>query len=158
LAAALGGAARVTTVDVAPEAIADAKENFRLNGLDPNHHRFETADIFKWELGETTDLMVIDPPSLARGKQAKSAAVRCYKQLHQRHAFCVTRDGLLATSSCTAQLSFQEWRAAVAQGLDPWGWSWLSESRAPPDHPVALGHPEGQYLKFSLLRRLAKRR
>lgn len=154
VSAALGGAARVVTVDLAPDAIEDARENFRLNGLDPAQHGFEVADVFKWTPKRAVDLLIVDPPSLARGQAAQSAARSAYKRLHGRLGGHVTRDGLLATSSCTARMSLDDWRDAVREGLAPTGdWSWHWISGEPPDHPVALHHAEGRYLKFALLRR-----
>lgn len=154
VAAALGGAARVVTVDLAPEAVADARENFRLNGLDPDDHGFEVADAFQWQPVGPVDLLVVDPPSLAHGQRAEKAAHAAYRRLHERLGPFVVRDGLLATSSCTARLTWEAWREAVVEGLSRTGdWSWHHIGAEPPDHPVALHHPEGRYLKFALLRR-----
>jgi 23S rRNA (cytosine1962-C5)-methyltransferase len=153
VAAALGGAARVTTVDLAPEAIADARENFVLNGLDPDQHAFVVADAFAWLPKGGVDLLIVDPPSLAHGARSVGAARSAYRKLHRHLADSVVRDGLLATSSCTSFLDEPTWRAAVEEGLQGGAWSWLHTSAAPPDHPVAAGHPEGRYLKFGLLRR-----
>lgn len=152
--AALGGAWRVTTVDLAPEAVDDARENFRLNGLDPDQHGFEVADAFSWEPRGGVDLLVVDPPSLTHGERSDSAARRAYSRLHRRLGPRVRRQGLLASSSCTARLSVRAWREALVEGLAPtgdWSWHWLSHE--PVDHPVALAHPEAHYLKFGLLRR-----
>ncbi|TNE88319.1 MAG: class I SAM-dependent rRNA methyltransferase [Deltaproteobacteria bacterium] len=155
VSAALGGAAHVTTVDLAPEAVEDARENFRLNGLDPDQHAFEVADVFKWKPSAPLDLLIVDPPSLTRGQRSDAAAARAYKGLHERLGPFVHRDGLLATASCTARLSLDDWRAAVAEGLADCGdWAWHHVSTEPVDHPVALAHREGRYLKFALLRRL----
>lgn len=152
--AALGGAAHVTTVDLAPEAIADARENFRLNDLDPGAHAFEVADAFDYTPRSRPDLLVVDPPSLARSKGTSGAARSAYRKLHRRCGPWVPRDGLLATSSCTARLGMEPWASAVAEGLLASGeWSWHWRSAMAPDHPVAVGHPEGAYLKFGLLRR-----
>ena len=85
---------------------------------------------------------------------ADKAARNAYRKLHRRLGGEVQRDGLLASSSCTARLPLAEWRKAVAEGLAPtgeWSWSWLSTE--PPDHPTALAHTEARYLKFGLLRR-----
>jgi 23S rRNA (cytosine1962-C5)-methyltransferase len=154
VAAALGGAARVVTVDLAPAAIDDARENFRLNGLDPDRHGFEVADAFSWRGDPAPTLLVLDPPSLARDQAAVDAARAAYRKLHRHHGASLASGALLATSSCTARLPAPDWRAAVTDGLLPHGrWSWLHSSAAPPDHPVALGHPEGAYLKFALLAR-----
>lgn len=153
--AALGGAARVVTVDLAPEAIADARENFRLNDLSPGAHGFEVADAFAWRPPGPVDLLVSDPPSLARDASSESAARRAYVKLHRRLAPLVSRWGLLATSSCTARLPHASWQRAVAEGLEDrgdWSWHWISGE--PIDHPTGLAHWEGRYLKFALLRRL----
>ncbi len=155
IAAALGGASRVFTVDIAPAAIEDAKEIFRLNGLDPDGHAFEVADVFRWEPPGRFGMIIVDPPSMARGNRSRGAAANAYRKLHRRLAPHVERDGLLVSSSCTAQLGWDRWYEAVRSGLAAHGaWSSLHQSRAPLDHPVRVGHPEGQYLKLALFRRL----
>jgi 23S rRNA (cytosine1962-C5)-methyltransferase len=152
VAAALGGATRVITVDLAPSAVEDAKENFRLNGLDPDAHGFEVADAFAWQARSPQDLVVVDPPMLARDQAAEARALSAYRSLHRHHGAQVVPGGLLATSSCTARIDGERWRGAASEGLAPTGdWSWLWESRQPPDHPVSLEHSEGRYLKFALL-------
>ena len=154
VAAAIGGAARVVTVDIAPEAVEDAKENFRLNGLDPAGHGFEVADAFEWRPRGHVDLLIVDPPALTRAKKSDGAARSAYRKLHRRLGPFVPKSGLLATSSCSARLSLDGWRQAIREGLAPTGdWSWHWCSGEPPDHPTALGHPEGHYLKFAVLRR-----
>lgn len=154
VAAALGGAARVTTVDLAPEAVDDAREAFRLNGLDPQAHRFEVADVFSWQPREAVDFLILDPPALARGKGADRAAANAYRRLHEALPPRLPRGGLLATSSCTARLDLAAWSSIVEQALASHGdWSWHHRSGEPVDHPVTLCHPEGHYLKFALLRR-----
>lgn len=154
VAAALGGASRVVTVDVAPEAVEDARMNFELNGLDPKDYAFEVADVFSWEPTSPVDLLVVDPPSLARGRKNHTAARRAYRKLHARLGPFIPRDGLMATASCTSWLDRETWSTVVEEGLRSGGdWSWLWRSDAPPDHPVAMGHGEGHYLKFGLLRR-----
>ncbi len=154
VAAALGGAARVITLDIAPDAVEDAKETFRLNGIPVDAHGFEVADAFEWTPRGALGLLIVDPPSLARGKKAEGAALQAYKKLHRRLGPHVAREGLLASSSCTARLSLADWRQAVAQGLARTGdWSWHWVSTEPVDHPTSLMHHEARYLKFALLRR-----
>jgi 23S rRNA (cytosine1962-C5)-methyltransferase len=70
VAAALGGAARVTSVDLSKRALERGKENFRLNGVAVEAHEFVQADAVKWlerarERKATYDLVVFDPPSFA---------------------------------------------------------------------------------------------
>ena len=156
IAAALGGASQVITVDIAPAAIEDAREGFRLNGLDPDDHVFEVADVFAWEPTGRLGILVVDPPSLARGNRSRGAAASAYRKLHQRLCGSVELDGLLVSASCTAQLTWERWYEAVVEGASRHGsWSVLHQSRAPTDHPVAAAHTEGQYLKLALFRRLS---
>lgn len=152
VAAALGGAAHTTTVDMASEAIDDARETFRLNDLDPSEHEFVVADVFKWQPKQTVDLLIVDPPSLTRGARSDKNATRAYTRLHRDLAPFVPKHGLLATASCTARLSLADWRQAVTEGLAG-DWTWHAMSTHAADHPVASGHPEGWYLKFGVLRR-----
>ena len=152
--AALAGAARVETVDIAAPALEDAKEIFRLNGIDPDRHAFIATDVFKWTPRSNPDLLICDPPSLTHGKSSDGAAKRAYRDLAQKVGQQVAKQGLLATASCTARLDRGEWEQAIAEGLASSGpWSWLEGSGAPADHPVALAHSEGRYLKFAVLRR-----
>lgn len=153
--AAAGGASRVLTVDIAAPALEDAKENFRLNGLAPDLHGFEAADVFKWNPSTKSDFLICDPPSLTHNKSTDGAARSAYRDLAARVGPMVSVDGLLATASCTARLSTERWEESVRTGLRRSGvWALLERSEAPPDHPVALEHPEGRYLKFALLRRM----
>jgi len=129
-----------------------------LNDLDPSEHGFTVADVFQWEPPSTVrgrlDLLIVDPPALARSARSEGAARSAYSKLHRRLGPFVIRHGLLASSSCTARLTPAGWQRAITEGLAPTGdWSWTWTSTEPPDHPTALGHPEGRYLKFAVLRR-----
>jgi 23S rRNA (cytosine1962-C5)-methyltransferase len=151
LYAALGGAVRVETVDLAGPALEDAKENFRLNGINTKAHAFIKADVFSWEISGKAGLVICDPPSLTRNKKSDEVAIRAYRDLNARVAPMVTKTGLLATASCTARLSFAQWQGAVESGISKSGrWAWLEKAGAGPDHPYAVGHPDGEYLKFAI--------
>jgi 23S rRNA (cytosine1962-C5)-methyltransferase len=70
VAAALGGARRVVSVDISRRPLDTARDNFTLNGLDPNAHAFEQADALTWlerarGKGQRFELVVLDPPSFA---------------------------------------------------------------------------------------------
>jgi 23S rRNA (cytosine1962-C5)-methyltransferase len=152
--AAAAGAKRVISVDIAEAALHDAKENFRINGLNPDHHGFVAADVFKWEPDAPADVVICDPPSLTHDKGADNNARRVYRDLATRSSAMVRPGGLLASASCTARLSWERWEQSLREGAGKTGrWSWLWRAAEPPDHPVALGHPEGRYLKFAILRR-----
>jgi 23S rRNA (cytosine1962-C5)-methyltransferase len=83
LAAALGGAPHVTSVDLARGAVDGARQNFLANDLDPAAHGFIAADAFDHLAAcaaarEQYDLVIVDPPSFAPRKQALRAAEAAY--------------------------------------------------------------------------------
>lgn len=152
--AAAGGARRVTVVDLAPAAVQDAKENLRLNGIDPDRHVFVVADAFAWQPDAPAGLVVCDPPNLSHDRDADRAAWKQYRDLAERTGRMVEPGGLLATASCTARLSWDRWEQAIREGLRRAGrWSLLHRASEPPDHPVLAEHPEARYLKLALLQR-----
>ena len=152
--AAMNGASRVYTVDIAPGAIEDAKALFTLNGINPSNHVFEVADAFRWTSPEQLDLLICDPPALSRGKRSDQQASKAYRELAAHCGRQLHPGKLLATASCTSRLSQRAWEKCVTQGLQNSGqWSWLWRAAEPTDHPIAIGHPEGRYLKFAVLRK-----
>ena len=79
--AAMGGAKRVYSVDIAAQALEDAKEIFRLNGINPDKHVFEATDAFQWKSPESMDIFICDPPS--KGKHSDSNAQKAYQDWFQ---------------------------------------------------------------------------
>ncbi|MBN1336137.1 MAG: class I SAM-dependent rRNA methyltransferase [Deltaproteobacteria bacterium] len=153
--AAAGGARRTVTVDVASEALSDARENFRLNGLDDAGHGFEVADAFRWRPPRPVDLVICDPPSLSHGARSDGPARAAYRDLAAHAAAMTAPGGLLFTASCTARIREDRWMEAVRKGIGrvPGRWSVVHRAFEPPDHPVSVAHPEGAYLKAVALRR-----
>jgi 23S rRNA (cytosine1962-C5)-methyltransferase len=155
LYAARGGAVSITASDAAAKAIAVAEHNFALNGFDPDQHVFLAQDCF--ELleglgagGRRFDIVIIDPPSFARNRQGRDAAGRAYVRLNRLALHCVRPGGLLASSSCTSQVSPRAFRQALAEAARRVGRRLLilHEAGQPPDHPVPAHFPEARYLKF----------
>jgi len=159
LYAARGGARKVTSVDTAPAATEDARRNFALNGFDAGAHAFLTEDVFKLlerfaQEGKKFDVVILDPPSLARNKKSKYAALRAYGKLNALAMRCTRPGGLLATASCTAQVSPEDFRGVLGEAAANAGRraQVLHEAGHAADHPVPASFPEGRYLKFVLAR------
>lgn len=155
LYAARGGARHVTSVDIAPAATDDARKNFALNGFDPTEHAFVTADVFvlleRYVQGsERFEVVVLDPPSLARNKASRFAAQRAYRKLNAQAMRCALPGGLLATASCTSQVSPADFVALLGEAAAEAGrrFQIVHEAGHAPDHPVPASFPEGRYLKF----------
>jgi 23S rRNA (cytosine1962-C5)-methyltransferase len=153
--AALGGASRVTSVDIAAPAIAAARDNFALNQLDPEAHEFVVADVFDYlEAARTSErrfeLVISDPPSFASSKEQKYGAVRAYTRLHTLGLRVVAPGGLYAAASCTAQVSPEAFQRLVAEAAERARvrFQIVHDAGQPLDHPVLASHPDGRYLKF----------
>jgi 23S rRNA (cytosine1962-C5)-methyltransferase len=78
--AALASAERVTSVDLSAHALARGRENFTLNGLDPEAHRFVQTDALDWlaraaKRGEKFGVVIVDPPSFSTSGKGKTFRV-----------------------------------------------------------------------------------
>lgn len=156
--AALGGAKSVFSVDQDADAIALARQNFPLNGLEPASHDFLAADVFELlesfkREGRSFDLIVLDPPAFAKSQKAVEGAVAGYASLNRQALALLRPGGLLATASCSARVSQQMFLDAVREGAFNAGvdLTLVEERYQPPDHPLRLQFPEGRYLKFLVL-------
>ncbi|RCK79506.1 MAG: LSU m5C1962 methyltransferase RlmI [Candidatus Ozemobacter sibiricus] len=155
VAAIAGGATRTVTVDCAKPALAEAAANLELNGFSGPAHTLQAADMFEFLTapGESFDLIVLDPPSLARSQAEVPQALRAYHKLNLEACRRLPAGGLLFTASCTGHVhrdAFLDMLGQVASRLRR-PLRLLAETHHAPDHPVALAHPEGRYLKGFLL-------
>jgi 23S rRNA (cytosine1962-C5)-methyltransferase len=157
LYAVRGGAREVVSVDIAPQAIEGTRRNLALNGFNPDVHPAIVSDCFELlsdyaSQGERFDLVILDPPSLARAKKDRRSALRAYARLNQAAMECVPAGGLLATASCTSQVSPDAFREMLGDAAGRAGKRLLilREAGQAMDHPVPAHFAEGRYLKFIL--------
>ena len=155
--AALAGATRTDTVDVAAPAVEAARRNFEANGLSLEHAGFHARDAFEFlteaaKTGERWDIVISDPPSFAPRKDTVPAARNAYERLHRLAAAVVTPGGLLCAASCSSHFGREAFLASVEAGVRQAGRRWRLESLygAAFDHPVLEAFPEGDYLKFAI--------
>jgi 23S rRNA (cytosine1962-C5)-methyltransferase len=150
-----GGALSVVSADIGKGLAKAAAANIALNRLNARRHSFMTADCFDLlaqyvEQRRDFDMVILDPPSFAKSKQNRYAALRAYTRLNTLALRCVRPGGLLITASCTSQVgpeAFKEMLAAAGAGADR-HLQIFHEAGQPLDHPVPAHFPEGRYLKF----------
>ena len=152
-----GGASEVVSVDVAAPALAEVRHNLELNGYDPDGHPTVAADCFELleqyaAEGRRFGMVILDPPALARSRRSYGAAVHAYTRLNRAALACLPPGGLLATASCTAYVSADEFRSTLGDAAARAGKRLLivHEAGQAIDHPVPAHFPEGRYLKFAL--------
>ncbi len=157
LRAAIGGATKVTSVDIASAAHATAQASFKLAGVDARVHELVTADVFAFlaeakKAKRTWDVVVSDPPSFAPNEKALGRAVQAYRSLHRACADVLADGGVLCASSCSSHVD----AATFAQTLDDTALGrsdlrLLRMNGPGEDHPTLPAWPEGRYLKFAVL-------
>jgi 23S rRNA (cytosine1962-C5)-methyltransferase len=156
-----GGAASATMVESSVEAMAAARENLKLNGLDEQAVETVAGDAFQVlrtfrDQGREFDLIVLDPPKFAPTKAQVSKAGRGYKDINLFALKLLRPNGLLITFSCSGGVDadlFQKivFGAALDAGREVQILEKLSQA---PDHPVLLFFPESAYLKGLVCRNL----
>jgi 23S rRNA (cytosine1962-C5)-methyltransferase len=157
--AARGGAKSVMDLDISAHALAAAERNFKLNQTEPSVarvlHELVRADAFDWLVSNSRrkfDLIVLDPPSLAKREAERAGAIRAYGKLVASGLDHLLPDGILVACSCSAHVTAEEFFGAVRQSAAGTGRKFdeLRTTRHAPDHPATFA--EAEYLKAIYLR------
>ena len=155
-ALARGQAAHVTAVDGSASALELARGNAERNGLS-DRIEFIKADAWSHleqarDRGDRYDVIVLDPPKLAKSRGQIDAALRGYHGLNTLALQLLEPGGLLATCSCSGLVTRVDFEGALAEvALSANRSLRIIESRgAAPDHPISISCPESEYLKCVL--------
>lgn len=159
LMAARAGAAHVHLVEQSEEALNAARRHAAVNGL-AERCSFEAANVFDWFKARTArgpheklippfDVIILDPPSFTRTREAVEDALRGYKEIHLRALKLLKPGGLLATFCCSHHVDAGAFQHVILAAA--------FDARRPlrrvavftqsPDHPVVPAIPETEYLK-----------
>ncbi|MDP9003724.1 MAG: class I SAM-dependent rRNA methyltransferase [Verrucomicrobiota bacterium] len=155
LSCARGGAAAVTAVEASAESVVSARGNGERNALKVE---WIEQDVFQFlraaEKAEAEyDLIILDPPSFTKTKGGLRDALRGYRELHVRAFKLLSRDGVLATFSCSHHVSEEIFNQTIADALVDARRSArrLHRFEQALDHPVLPTLPETEYFKGVLL-------
>jgi 23S rRNA (cytosine1962-C5)-methyltransferase len=155
LTCARAGAADVTGVEESAENIAAAKRNGAHNELKAN---WVGQDVFHFlraaeKAGAQYDLIILDPPSFTKTRTGLRDALRGYRELHMRSFKLLSKDGLLATFSCSYHVSDAAFSETITDALVDARRSArrLRRFEQASDHPVLPTIPETEYLRGFLL-------
>ncbi len=156
---ARAGAANVYGLDQSEEAVKAAGVNAAANGLG-DRCSFATANVFDWlkershtgpheKLIPPYDLIILDPPSFTRTREAVPNALRGYKEIHVRAFKLLKPGGLLATFCCSHHVDATTFRDVILSAAYDTR-SVLRQTAIfsqSPDHPIIPMIPETEYLK-----------
>ena len=155
LACARAGAAHVTAVEGSAESLTSARRNAERNSLRVD---WIEQDVFQFLRGAEKaeaeyDLIILDPPSFTKTKGGLRDALRGYRELHVRAFKLLSREGLLATFSCSHHVSESIFNQTIADALVDARRSArrLRRFEQALDHPVLPTLPETEYFKGVLL-------
>src|SRR2546423_8911330 len=161
LTCARAGATKVTGVDENSENIAAAKRNAARNELNID---WVQQDVFQFlraseKAGAQYDLIVLDPPSFTRTKSGLRDALRGYRELHMRAFKLLSKDGVLATFSCSHHIEDSAFLQTATDALVDARRSArrLRRFEQAPDHPVLPTIAETEYLRGFLLEMMPAR-
>ena len=165
LYAARGGARAVADLDLSSHALESAKRNFALNkdvaAVAKCPHELLKADAFQWLAGNANrqfDLIVLDPPSLAKREAERDGAIRAYGRLVSLAVGHLAPDGILVVCSCSAHVTAEEFFASVRDAVMNSQRKFVELERTGHalDHPATF--KEAAYLKGIFVRMVGKGR
>lgn len=159
VAAAMGGALETTSVDLAKRSLPKTREQFAVNGIDPETQKIHVMDVFNYfdygrKKGLLFDLIVLDPPSFARNKKRVFSVHKNYGELIKDSLPILAPNGLILASTNAANLSADRFQKTIEEAFQQAGVHYHLEEtfRLPGDFVVNPAFAEGNYLKVFLYR------
>jgi len=153
--AARNQASLVHSVDSSAPAVGLTDKNMDLNEIPPGIHQSFCTDAFSYlkDIRDQYDLIILDPPAFAKHQDALKNALQAYKRINQAAIEKIKPGGVLFTFSCSQVVSRENFRKSVfaAAANARRSVAILHQLTQPPDHPVSIFHPEGEYLKGLVL-------
>lgn len=104
------------------------------------------------------DLIILDPPKLAKTKGQLENAQKAYKDLNRVAMTKIKDGGIIFTFSCSGAMSRENFKLTLAWAAADAGVEIqiLRQISAGEDHPVRLSFPESEYLKGYVLKVIKK--
>ncbi|MDF0726416.1 class I SAM-dependent rRNA methyltransferase [Cytobacillus sp. S13-E01] len=159
--AALGGATKTTSVDLANRSLGKTIEQFSVNGIDYEAHDIIVEDVFNYfkyagKKKKIFDMVILDPPSFARSKKYTFSAAKDYKNL-LKEAIAITEDnGLIVASTNCATFDMKKFKGFIDTAFKESNlkYSLKEEFSLPDDFRTSKQFKEGNYLKVVFIRKL----
>ncbi len=151
------GAKSVLGLDISENAVAQARRNAELNGLQDivKYQAVNAFDVLKqWSKeGRQYDVVMLDPPAFTKSRETIQKAITGYKEINLRGMKLVKKGGFLVTSSCTnlvqpelflqtIQMAARDARRQLRQ---------VTFQAQASDHPIIEGWENTNYLKFLIV-------
>ncbi|MEK3936832.1 class I SAM-dependent rRNA methyltransferase [Sporosarcina sp. FSL W7-1349] len=161
VAAAMGGAIKTTSVDLAKRSVAKTIEQFSVNGIDYEQQDIKVMDVFDYfryakrhEL--KFDLVILDPPSFARSKKYTFSTAKDYPALLMDAIAVTEKNGIIVASTNNSSFGMKKFKTFIEKAFADAGSKYkiLEESSLPKDFRTNRDFPEFNYLKVVILKKL----
>jgi len=159
--AALGGATKTTSVDLAKRSLAKTSEQFSVNNVDTTSQDIVVEDVFnyfKYALRKRLlfDMVVLDPPSFARSKKHTFSASKDYKNLLKEAIQITNKGGIIVASTNSANFGIMKFREFITKAFKELNGRFevLESFSLPKDFRVNSKFKEGNYLKVVFIRKI----
>lgn len=160
VAAAMGGASHTTSVDLANRSLEKTKEQFEVNGLDPELQTIRVMDVFdyfRYAIRKQLkfDTVVVDPPSFARSKKRTFSVSKDYTALLEDIIDITNEDGVIIASTNAANISTEKFEQFIETAFDHKGISYeiLEKHTLPEDFKINPHYPQSDYLKVYIIQK-----
>ncbi|KNH19294.1 50S rRNA methyltransferase [Priestia megaterium] len=161
VAAALGGAAKTTSVDLANRSLAKTIEQFSVNGIDHEEQDIIVEDVFKYfkyavKKNMTFDLVVLDPPSFAKSKKHTFSAAKDYKDLLKEAIALTKPNGVIVASTNASNFDMKKFHSFIEKAFNEKGeqYKMMEQFTLPADFKTIKEFKSGNYLKVVFIQKV----
>ena len=161
VAAALGGAAKTTSVDLANRSLAKTIEQFSVNGIDHEAQDIIVEDVFKYfkyavKKNMTFDLVVLDPPSFAKSKKHTFSSAKDYKDLLKEAIALTKPNGVIVASTNASNFDMKKFHSFIEKAFNEKGerYKMMEQFALPADFKTIKEFKSGNYLKVVFIQKV----
>jgi len=159
--AALGGATKTTSVDLAKRSLRKTIEQFEVNKIISKNQDIIVEDVFnyfKYAVKKKLlfDLVVLDPPSFARSKKRTFSASKDYVNLLKEAIQITKKGGIIVASTNSANFSMMTFSDFISKAFRELNGRYEVKERfsLPKDFKVLDKFKEGNYLKVVFIEKI----
>lgn len=159
--AALGGASKTTSVDLANRSLSKTIEQFSVNEIDYEAQDIIVEDVFLYfkyaaKKKMKFDMVVLDPPSFARSKKYTFSAAKDYKNLLKETIAITENNGIIVASTNCSAFDMKKFKGFIDTAFKEMNGKYkiLEEHSLPEDFRTIDQFREGNYLKVVFIEKI----
>ncbi|MFD6507718.1 class I SAM-dependent rRNA methyltransferase [Bacillus sp. NPDC060175] len=159
--AALGGASKTTSIDLANRSLSKTIEQFSVNEIDYEAQDIIVEDVFLYfkyaaKKKMKFDMVVLDPPSFARSKKYTFSAAKDYKNLLKETIAITENNGIIVASTNCSAFDMKKFNGFIDTAFKEMNGKYkiLEEHSLPEDFRTIDQFKEGDYLKVVFIEKI----